>query len=112
RAGMRQWNIVQGDGFQLPIRGTWDLLYSFRFIRHFDETERSKLYQEVRRLLRPGGWFLFDVVNERVSAPLRRQNPAEYQHFDALLRPEDVLNELTAAGFGTVRLEGVQHRYH
>ena len=51
-------------------------------------------------------------MNEVVSAPIRScRRPGEYQHFDALLRPEMIRAELKSAGFQVVSLKGVQHRY-
>ena len=54
---------------------------------------------------------MFDAVNEKVSAPLRKASPTEFQHFDALLRPEGLREELLEAGFEAVSLTGVQHQY-
>lgn len=107
----QQWRFVQGDAFQLPLVGLFDLVYSFRLIRHFGDDDRRRLYTELHRILRPGGLLVFDAVNELVSAPLRAQHPDEYQHFDALVRPDGLYSELTAAGFEVQQLEGVQHRF-
>ena len=50
------WNFVRGDGFSLPFAtGSFDLIYTLRFIRHFDRSGRETLYRELRRTLRPGG---------------------------------------------------------
>ncbi len=103
--------FVHGDAFQLPFAQAFDLVYSFRLIRHFDRADRMRLYGELRRVLAPGGLLVFDAVNVAVSAPLRRANPQAYQHFDALLTVTDVVEELRECGFAVRRLDGVQHRY-
>jgi SAM-dependent methyltransferase len=108
-AGRAAW--VRGDGFQLPFGDGFDFVYSFRFIRHFRADDRRRLYAEVRRVLRPGGHLVFDAVNERVARPLREVYPAAYPIYDKLYRPEELRDELTAAGFETVSLEPVQRRY-
>lgn len=105
-----RWTFVQGDAFSLPFRGPFDIVYTFRLIRHFDDADRQRLYREMHRVLRPGGVLVFDAINERVSAPLRARHPEEYKHYDALLRPETLRAELESAGFQGVALEGVQHR--
>jgi ubiquinone/menaquinone biosynthesis C-methylase UbiE len=110
-AGARSWRFVQGDAFRLPFGGPFDLVYAFRLIRHFDDADRLRIYAEVARVLAPGGAFVFDAVNERVSRPLRERNPEEYRHYDALLRPASIRAELARAGFDAVSLEGVQRRY-
>jgi ubiquinone/menaquinone biosynthesis C-methylase UbiE len=109
---LSRWHMVQGDAFALPFRRQFDLVYSFRLIRHFDAAGRANLYAQIARVLRPGGLLVFDVVNEVASAPLRaRAAPGEYQHFDALLQREPLKQELTRAGLDLVTLEGVHHAY-
>jgi ubiquinone/menaquinone biosynthesis C-methylase UbiE len=110
-AGHTSFRFVHGDAFALPFRACFDFAYTFRFIRHFESDDRRRIYAELARVLRPGGRLLFDAVNERVSAALRAAAPGEYKHFDALHRPDGLRNELQAAGFRVLSLEGVQHRY-
>lgn len=106
-----RWTFVQGDVFQLPFEAEFDLVFAFRLLRHFDDADRGRIYAQIARVLRPGGLLVFDAVNEVVSASLRDKTPAEYQHYDALLRPDVLHRELNAAGFEIASLEGVQRRY-
>ncbi len=110
-AGVSGWRRVQGDAFHLPFAGVVDLVYSFRLIRHFDDADRVRLYLEIARILRPGGFLVFDAVNEKVAAPLRQKPGHSGQHYDALLTPEKIAQEVEAAGFRVVSLEGVQRHY-
>lgn len=103
--------FVQGDAFQLPLGGGFDLAYTFRLIRHFGDADRLRLYRELHRVIRPGGRLVFDAVNHVVSAPLRAADPDSYKHYDALLDPRQVVEELAAAGFAVTGMDGVQHRY-
>ncbi len=106
------WRAVQGDVFSLPFRSEFDLAYTFRLIRHFERPDRSRIYSQLARVLKPGGRLMFDAVNEKVSAPLRAAAaPGEYEHFDALLRPDELRAELEESGFALESLQGVQHRY-
>jgi SAM-dependent methyltransferase len=105
--------LVQADAFKLPIKASRDLVYTFRLIRHFEREDRLRLYKQIVTILRPAGWLVFDAVNERVSAPLRaRSKPGDHVHFDALLRPEGIAEELRESGFELVSLVGVQRRYN
>lgn len=106
-----RWHAIQGDVFALPISGPIDFVYSFRLLRHLDETDRERAYGEIARVLRRGGFFVFDAVNEKVSAPLRTASPGDYHHFDALMRPPALRAELRRAGFELVQLLGVQRRF-
>jgi SAM-dependent methyltransferase len=108
-AGKAQW--VRGNGFQLPFGPVFDLVYSFRFVRHFHRADRDRLYAEVRRVLRPGGHFLFDAVNERVSRPLRAARPDEYPIYDHLYHPGELRQELAEAGLEPLDLAPVQKCY-
>jgi ubiquinone/menaquinone biosynthesis C-methylase UbiE len=99
---------VRGDGFQLPFRQVFDLAYSFRFVRHFHRKDRERLYSEIKRVLRPGGYFLMDAVNERFSKPLRIAHPEEYPVYDKLYRPDELRKELNMAGLETMGLLPVQ----
>jgi ubiquinone/menaquinone biosynthesis C-methylase UbiE len=111
--GQPAWPAVQGDAQALPLRtGAFDLVYVFRLLRHFAAADRARGYAEARRVLRPGGLFVFDAVNAAVSEALRQSAPAgTYPIYDALFRPDTLRAELASAGFAVVDLHGVQHRY-
>lgn len=104
--------LVQGDAFNLPLGSVFDLVYVFRLIRHFRAAERGAIYRQIARVLKPGGTLIFDAVNETVSAPLRANAAAgEYEHYDALMQPEQLDKELGDVGLELVALDGAQHRY-
>jgi SAM-dependent methyltransferase len=103
---------IAGDAFALPMQGPFDLVYSFRLIRHFERQDRLRLYRQIASRLRRDGLLVFDAVNEIASAPLRaRAKPGQFMHYDALLSPDGLTAELGEAGFELVSLTGVQHRY-
>jgi SAM-dependent methyltransferase len=104
-AGHSAW--VRGDGFRLPFSGGFDLVYCFRFIRHFHRADRERLYAEVRRVLRPGGHFLLDAVNAKVSGPRRAQHPENYPIYDKLYRRNELFAELSCAGFAPISAQAV-----
>jgi SAM-dependent methyltransferase len=98
---------LRGDGFRLPLSPGFDLVYSFRFIRHFHRADRERLYAEIHRVLRPGGYFLMDAVNARVSGPDRAKRPNDYVVYDKLYRQEELCDELTRAGFDTISAQSI-----
>jgi SAM-dependent methyltransferase len=102
---------VRGSGFGLPFARCFDLVFSFRFLRHFRRADRARLYAEVRRVLVPGGHFVFDAVNERVSRPLREASPGDFPIYDKLYRPDELREELAGAGLEVVTLEPVQKSF-
>lgn len=91
---------VQGDAFALPFGEEFELAYTFRFVRHFRTEDRARLYTQFRKVLRPGGVLLFDVVNEKVSAPLRKSSPEEYPVYDEIYpNVNAIAKELKEHGF-------------
>jgi SAM-dependent methyltransferase len=104
--------LMQGDAFDLPFPAMFDMVYTFRLIRHFADVDRRRLYRQIARVLKPGGTLVFDAVNEIVSRPLRERSTGdEHRHYDALLTADGVRRELEDEGFEVQQLVGVQHRY-
>ncbi|MBI4524933.1 MAG: class I SAM-dependent methyltransferase [Deltaproteobacteria bacterium] len=88
---------IRGNGFQLPFGQCFDLVYSFRFVRHFHRKDRERLYAASRQVLNPNGYFVMDAVNARVSKPLREAHPEEYLIYDKLYRSDELRRELIDA---------------
>jgi ubiquinone/menaquinone biosynthesis C-methylase UbiE len=105
-------SAVQADAFALPISGAFELAYSFRLIRHFERPDRLRLYQQIARVLKTNGKLVFDAVNRVVSEPLRAgARSDEHRHYDALLTPDEIREELRESGFVLESLTGVHHRF-
>lgn len=102
--------LIRGDAFCLPFPQRFDLIYTFRLIRHFEAEDRLRLYREAARVLKPGGRLVFDAVNRRVYEPLRAIADGG-QHFDASIEREALCAELANSGFEVDSLAEVQHRY-
>lgn len=106
-----RWTFVHGDAFALPFRGGFDVVYTFRFLRHFDAQDRVRLYSQIRDVLRPGGRLVFDAVNAAVSEAVRAADPASHKHYDALHSLPELREEMAAANLPVERVEGVQRGY-
>ncbi|HYR95512.1 MAG TPA: class I SAM-dependent methyltransferase [Candidatus Binatus sp.] len=108
--GLR-WNLVRGDGFALPFAtGTFDLVFSVRFVRRFEPEPRQKLYGEIRRVLRPGGHLVLDAQNRLVAGP-HREGRTGYPVYDELWLRDELVSELESAGFAVRHLEGIMRRF-
>jgi ubiquinone/menaquinone biosynthesis C-methylase UbiE len=103
------WSFLRTDAFVLPFRSeSFDAAYTLRFVRHFQLADRQRLYQEVRRVLRPRGLFMIDALNRDVSYPYRvKRGLQRYQIYDVLYRREEIESELQAAGFRVAAVEGI-----
>lgn len=104
------YTLIRGDAFRLPFPERFDLVYSFRLIRHFGAEDRLRLYREAARVLKPGGRLVFDAVNRRVYDALPELVNGR-NHYDASLDRQALCDELSTAGFDIESLDGVQHRY-
>lgn len=107
--GKAEW--VQGNAFELPFTEPFDFIYTFRFVRHFHHEDRGRLYEQIRRVLRPGGFLIMDAVNVHVSKPLRDKHPEEYPVYDKLYTADELRHELAQAGLEVVALEPV-HKFY
>jgi len=104
-----QWAFLRTDAFVLPFRSeTFDAVYTLRFVRHFQVSDRQRLYAEIRRVLRPGGLLVLDALNRDVSLPDRmRRGLDHYQIYDVLYRRHELEAELHDAGFRVAAVEGM-----
>jgi 2-polyprenyl-6-hydroxyphenyl methylase/3-demethylubiquinone-9 3-methyltransferase len=104
-----------GAGEALPYAdGAFDAVVCVDVLEHVEDLGR--VLAEARRVLRPGGWFLFDTINrnplaalvvvtgaERVLGLLPRgtHDPAKF------IRPADLRARLGALGFESGRFRGL-----
>lgn len=102
---------IRGNGFHLPFKRVFDLVYSFRFVRHFHSEDRKRLYGEIHSVLKTGGYFVFDAVNRRLSKPMRGAHPEKYVIYDKLYGLNDLCRELADAGLHPVDVLPVQKFY-
>jgi SAM-dependent methyltransferase len=86
---------------------SFDLVYSGQTIEHVQEHEADQVLDEVRRVLRPGGWFAFDTPNAAVCRLqqddfIDPDHKVEYTH-------AQVLEKLRRAGLEVVRWHGLNY---
>lgn len=108
-AAGQPWVFARGDAFSLPFRdGAFDGVYTLRFVRHFQPEDRVRLYQEIRRLLRPGGTFMVDALNRDVSQRHREEKGVDtYKIYDVLFDERELRDELERAGFRVLAMDGM-----
>lgn len=104
-----KWQLAQGDAYQLPFAtASFDLVYSVRFIRRFDRPRRDVLYREIKRVLKPDGFFVMDAQNRTVALPHRMARGLErYPVYDELFLRHELLGELEENGFWVRQIKGM-----
>ncbi len=101
----RRWSFMRADAFSLPLRDAQlDLAFTLRFVRHFAAADRHRLYQEIRRVLRPGGALVIDAQNRLVRG---RDHVTRHAVFDELYTADELRQELEREGFRVLRMEGI-----
>ena len=103
------WLIARGDAFSLPVAdASIDLAYTTKFVRHFQRGDRSRLYAEIRRVLRPQGVFVMDAQSRAVSQPHRaRKGVEQYPIYDVLYDLPELVDELRSEHFHVLRTAGL-----
>lgn len=113
------WGIKAGNAFDLSgIKQKFDLAYTFRFIRHFDHSERSRLYTEIFSCLEQDGILVFDVVNkptrERIDAIESKNNTGNSDKlsvYDIAYNEYEFCNEMKDHGFDVLQLVPIIKHY-
>jgi len=93
----------QGDALAMPFAdASFDGAYSMNVSMNI--ADKAGLYREVRRVLKPGGWFVLAEVAQGPSGPPTYPTPwARTAETSFLATPEETRAALAAAGFTVVK---------
>jgi len=118
RGLLNRWTIVHGNAFEPnDCPGPFDFIYTFRFIRHFDEDDRMRLYAAIRSRLEPGGILVLDVVNSTYNLNTKDRPLSDAKQSDAFLIFDvgytigEFHVEMNAAGFEVLSMRPVVRHY-
>jgi len=111
------WKVKKMDAFNIKnMNKKFDLILTFRFLRHFDSKERKQLYKNINYLLKDNGILIFDVANKKkwdsvrkLSQSLRREDIVKV--FDKLYYKNEVKRELKDNGFAVIKMIPVLDSY-
>ncbi len=107
-----RWYLQVADIFDMTLNEQFDLIYSFRFIRHFTLPDRQRIYRKIEKHLAPGGLIIFDVINRLVSEPVRSRDGIEnYPIYDELYTEDEFRTEMATQGWRIQQLIPVHPQY-
>ncbi len=91
---------IQLDYLEDTLEEKFDVVTTFRYIRHFEYTTRCKIYSKIRNNLKEDGILIFDVPNIRLETKVRDATGWEkYNIYDMFWTAESMSRELEQNGF-------------
>ena len=110
----KKWLFVQTDAFEPGIRQKFQLVYSFRFIRHFRSSDRIKLYKTISKLLEENGILIFDAVHyEKLTLVRKIENKCTQKIYDKIYNTsKEIRNEMNNSGFEILQIKGIIHHFY
>ena len=87
--------------------GSFDLVYSGQSIEHVSQGDAEHVMRQVRRVLKPGGWFALDTPNARLTRLQQvtfvdPDHKYEYEH-------RELVAMLEGTGFRVVQAVGINY---
>ena len=108
-------NYLPGDAYQLPfLDHSFDVVTCMDFLEHVDQP--AKVVQEISRVLKPNGIFIFHTFNRNPLSHLVIikgvewfvKNTPEHMHIiDLFVKPEELKNYCAQAGLNVKLLKGI-----
>jgi len=92
--------LIKGDYFDCELKDGFDVITTFRYIRHFGYIERKKIYEKIKTNLNPNGLFIFDVPNLPVELKLREISGwNNFNIYDVFWTEDSIKAEMDMNGF-------------
>ena len=108
----KNWKFIQGDAFNLKLKNKYDLIYSFRFFRHFDKEDRKKLLANVHSHLNDNSIFITDMANKNFIDRSIKQSNEKIDVVDYKIKEKEFIQELEEAGFEIIEVDTVINHYN
>ena len=113
-ANQLEISYLVSSGESMPFaEGVFDIVVCVDVLEHVEDLQN--VLAEIRRVLRPGGIFLFDTINRNPLASFLIVTMAEkvmrlLPHPAMFIQPEELVRNLRAAGFDVRRFVGMGPR--
>ena len=101
----KKWKIIQGNAFNIKINVRFDLIYTFRFLRHFEIKDRKELYAQINKQLNKEGFLIFDAPDKFTENIFRKGKKKFYPVYDELWTKKKLKKELEQNGFKVIKIK-------
>jgi|TARA_B100002003_G_C14034785_1_gene498695 ubiquinone/menaquinone biosynthesis C-methylase UbiE len=109
-----KWTLKKGDMFKLT--GSFDIVISFRLIRHFHSKDRKRAYDSIKKVLKKDGLMVIDALNKDRSLVAKLIDNLKYKVvgsrgsvYDIYYTKKSLVKELKSNGFDIVSIKGVNN---
>ncbi len=107
----RFWTVKHGNAFKLQeLSESFDFVYTFRFIRHFRVTDRTRIYESLKSVIKDGGLLVLDVVGRKMRDRLDARSKREEGGlgvYDVTYTPDEFCREMVENGFEVISMKPV-----
>ena len=106
----KNWGVVEGDAFKLPIKkGSIDLLISTRLLRILNKSDRGRLLQSFRETLKNNGFLVIDALNQKALFESKGEPEKNIKSY--YCTKKELVQELEENGFKVVEMKSVFNYY-
>lgn len=105
-----KWLIKKADAFNLKLKEKFEAVTCFRFLRHFDLKNRQKIYEQIKKVLQPGRYLIFEALNREIKrgSYIEKFTGAWDQTIkDEVYNLPQLKKELGVAGFKLIKTENI-----
>lgn len=96
-------SYIKENFFEFHSDSTYDVITAFRFIRHFNYTERQKIYKKIHNMLNDNGVFIADFPDKEIESQLRDKEWFKYNVYDVFWTKQELIHELADNNLELVR---------
>lgn len=91
---------VNADFFDDNVDGKFDVITTFRYIRHFEYAKRKELYEKLKQNLKQNGLLIFDVPNINFEIKQKLEHGwGSYNIYDVFWQKDGFIDEMEKNGF-------------
>jgi glycosyltransferase involved in cell wall biosynthesis/SAM-dependent methyltransferase len=90
---------IKDNLFDIDYNETFDIITIFRFIRHYDYSDRKEIYKKLKSLLKNDGIIIADFPNKQAETQLRNNlGWSAFNVYDVFWNPFEIEEELNNNG--------------
>lgn len=91
---------INADFFDKKIEKEFDVITTFRYIRHFEYIKRKELYEKLKQNLKKNGLLIFDVPNINFEIKQKLEHGwGSYNIYDVFWQKDGFIEEMEENGF-------------